>query len=164
MKKAIAILLAMMTISALTPIALAGDSGDVTITATATSDIGLVIFPITWAIGDIAEGGYEGTVSTYYANNTGNQNEDLSVNVTNSTNWHIAAAAGDEAFKLCVDGSGDGGSNVTLNTVEADYQDVFTTVGAETSKTYSIHFWAPTNTDHGGTQQTIKLSWKATAS
>lgn len=162
MKKIGAIVVAIMALSAIVPMANAADTGDVSVTVTVSGVLGIVVYPTSWAIGTIAEGGYDNTTgTTYYVNNTGNENEDLEAKVTDPANWNIGASPGNEIFKMCADGSGNGGSNVTLTT---GYLDVFTGITAETSKTYEIHFWAPTNTAYGGTQQTITLNWKATAS
>lgn len=124
-----------------------------------TLTIGITVEPSSYGFGIMGMGtnASTGSLGYFYVNNTGNTQVDLSIKVTNTSNWNIKPSAGNNEFRL--DQSNDSGSN--WHTLSYTYSSLYSSLGVGNLMQFDLWLYVPTDTDVGGVQQTTIVTVKA---
>ena len=132
----------------------AANPGTVNVTVTVTADaLSVALDTATWAVGLVAESDTATSGSIVATNDSSNRTETFSIAASNSANWNVAAAAGDEAFLM----EAQGGDLTSLTSIDTS-QTLDTGIAPAGTVSFSLKLTVPTSTDFGGVQQTIPVT------
>ena len=139
------------------------EAADIGVTVTITATLSVSVDKTAWAIGSIYEADIATTqthpvvspLGTITANNTSNTAADLTITISNSSNWTAAGSPGADQFAM--QASKDAGSNWDIIGVPGGYS-LATDLAAGGSQGFDLMLMVPTSTTVGGTEQTITVT------
>ena len=139
----------------------AAPSSSIAVTVTITQTVSVSVTPASYAFGSTSESQTMATTATAFtATNDGNGAEKLTINVSNSTNWTAASAAGKDAFVMNYTTNGTTWNLITPTTGSV----LAATIAKTATQQFGLQLLVPTSTDFAGVAQSMSVTVTAAVS